>query len=77
MATDLTVRRGPTAGEVPKGPASDEPPPGTPRHGKQPAERGRVTVDLDDEAAFELVMAAAEGHLDGEQIAQRPVIRPS
>jgi len=34
-------------------------------------------VDLDDEAAFELVMAAAEGHLDGEQIAQRPVIRPS
>ena len=35
------------------------------------------TVDLDDSAAFELVMAAAEGHLDVEQIAQRLVIDPS
>ena len=35
------------------------------------------TVDLDDDAAFEDVMAAAEGHLDGEQIAQRIAIRPN
>lgn len=35
------------------------------------------TVDLDDDAAFELVMAAAEGHLDVEQIGQRLVTRPS
>jgi death on curing protein len=35
------------------------------------------TVDLDDDAAFELVMAAADGHLDVEQIAQRLVVRPS
>jgi hypothetical protein len=34
-------------------------------------------VDLDDDAAFELVMAAAEGHIDVEQLAQRLVIRPS
>ena len=34
------------------------------------------TVDLDDSAAFELVMAAAEGHIDVEQIAQRLAIRP-
>ena len=77
MAAILTIRRGRAAGGVPKGPAPDEPSPGTPRHGEQPGERGRVTVDLDDEAAFELVTAAAEGHLDVEQIAQRLVIRPS
>lgn len=35
------------------------------------------TADLDDDAAFELVMAAAEGNRDVEQIAQRLVIRPS
>ncbi len=34
------------------------------------------TVELDDDAAFELVMAAAEGQLDVEQIAQRLAIRP-
>ena len=34
-----------------------------------------LTVDLDDDVAFELVMAAAEGHLDVEQIAQRLAIR--
>lgn len=34
------------------------------------------TVDLADDAAFDLVMAAAEGHLDVEQIAQRIAIRP-
>ena len=34
------------------------------------------TVDLDDDAAFELVMAAAEGQLDIEQIAQRLVTHP-
>ena len=34
-------------------------------------------VDLDDEAAFELVMAAAEGHLDVEQIAQRLTLHRS
>jgi death on curing protein len=33
-------------------------------------------ADLDDDAAFELVMAAAEGRLDVEQIAQRLAIRP-
>lgn len=35
------------------------------------------TVDLDDSAAFQLVMAAAEGHIDVEQIAQRLAIRPT
>lgn len=35
------------------------------------------TADLDDDAAFELVMAAAEGHLDVEQIAERLRIRPT
>jgi death on curing protein len=34
------------------------------------------TVDLDDDAAFELVMAAAEGQLDVEQLAHRLAIRP-
>ena len=34
-------------------------------------------VHLDDDAVFELVMTAAEGHLDVEQIAQRLAIRPS
>ncbi len=34
-----------------------------------------LTVDLDDDVAFELVMAAAEGHVDVEQIAQRLAIR--
>ena len=34
------------------------------------------TVDLDDDAAFELVMAASEGQLDVEQIAQRLVTHP-
>ncbi|TVR36131.1 MAG: alcohol dehydrogenase [Nitriliruptor sp.] len=34
------------------------------------------TVDLDDDAAFELVMAAAEGHLDVEEIAQRLATHP-
>jgi death on curing protein len=34
------------------------------------------TVDLDDGAAFELVMAAAEGRLDVEEIAHRLVTRP-
>jgi death on curing protein len=34
-------------------------------------------VDLDDEAAFELVMAAAEGHLDVEQIAQHLTLHRS
>ncbi len=34
------------------------------------------TVDLDDDVAFELVMAAAEGHLDVEQVAQRLATRP-
>ena len=34
------------------------------------------TVDLDDDAAFELVMAAAQGHIDVEQIAQGLAIRP-
>jgi hypothetical protein len=33
-------------------------------------------VELDDDAAFELVAAAAEGQLDGEQIAFRLAIRP-
>jgi death on curing protein len=35
------------------------------------------TVDLGDDSAFELVMAASEGHIDVEQIAQRLAIRPS
>lgn len=35
------------------------------------------TADLDDDTAFELVMAAAEGRLDVEQIAERLRIRPS
>ena len=35
------------------------------------------TVDLDDDAAFELVMAAAQGHIDVEQIAERLAIRPT
>jgi death on curing protein len=35
------------------------------------------TVDLDDDAAFELVMAAAEGDLDVEGVAQRIAIRTS
>jgi death-on-curing protein len=34
------------------------------------------TVDLDDDAAFELVMAAAEGQLDVEQLAHRLAVRP-
>ncbi len=34
------------------------------------------TVDLDDDAAFELVMAAAEGHLDVEEIARRLATHP-
>ena len=34
------------------------------------------TVDLDDNTAFELVMAAAEGQLDVEQFAQRLATHP-
>jgi death on curing protein len=34
------------------------------------------TVEVDDDAAFELVMAAAEGQLDVEQIAHRLALRP-
>ena len=35
------------------------------------------TVELDDDTAFELVMAAAEGRLDVEQIAQQLANRPT
>ena len=35
------------------------------------------TVDLDDDEAFQLVMDAAEGDLDVEQIAQRLVTHPN
>jgi len=33
-------------------------------------------VDLDDGTAFVLVMAAASGHLDVEEIAERLAVRP-
>ena len=56
--------------------------PGTDEHtGAQPVwhKRGWTAtyVTHDDDGAFELVMAAAEGHLDVEQIAQRLVTRPN
>ena len=35
------------------------------------------TVELDDGAAYELAMAASEGQLDAEQIAQRLAIDPN